>query len=93
MAMKFKDKKDVYFLFTLHRPKLVDTKKKDRAGDNILKEITVVDYNHNMGFVDKNDSIIKPHSMVRKSQKWTIKVAYHMIEEANFQRPCSLHIF
>ena len=58
------------------------TPKRDRDGNPILCEQLVLDYNKNMGNVDKNDSLVVQHTMVRKSQKWTTKVAYHMIEEA-----------
>ena len=35
-----------------------------------------------LGGIDRNDTIIGNHSSVRKSMKWTTKVAFHFIEEA-----------
>jgi len=49
-----------------------------------MKEQLIIDYNNNMGFVDKNDQIVGQHTMVRKSHKWTTKIALHLIEEAIF---------
>jgi len=37
-----------------------------------------------MGCVDKNDAATVLYALVRKSYKWTTKVAFHMIEEALF---------
>ena len=84
LAIRYKDKKDVYFLSTIHRPKLVATQRLDRDGNVILKQELINDYNQNMGFVDKNDAVTKQHTFLRKSHKWTIKVALHLIQEAMF---------
>jgi len=37
-----------------------------------------------MGGVDHNDAMIKVYSSVRKSLKWTTKIAFHFMEEAIF---------
>ena len=84
LGLRFRDKRDVFFLSTMHQPGLVPTQKTDKEGNVILKEKVVVDYNGGIGFVDKNDAIICQHDMVRKCQKWTTKVAFHFIEEALF---------
>ena len=84
LAMRYQDSKEVYFLSTMHRPKLVVLPKRNRNGDEILKQQLVNDYNQNMGFVDKCDSVINQHGMVRKSHKWTTKCAFHLIDEAIF---------
>ena len=49
LGMRYKDKRDVFFLSTFHRPKLVDVKKKDKEGNNIMKESLIDDYNQSMG--------------------------------------------
>jgi len=82
LGLRFHDKRDVYFLSTMHRPQLVSTPKRDKEGNVIMKEKVVTDYNSGMGFVDKNDAIISQHDMVRKCQKWATKMAFHLIEEA-----------
>jgi len=75
LGLRYRDKRDVYFLSTMHRPKLVATPKKNKDGDNVMKEQVVNDYNQNMGNVDKNDATTSQHTIVRKCQKWTSKVA------------------
>ena len=65
------DKKDVFFLSTIHRPHLFSTKKTDKDGEIVMKDNIVTEYNKNMAFVDKNDQILTQHSLVRKCTKWT----------------------
>ena len=49
----------------------------------LLSKLKLVqDYNKNIGGVDRNDSLISNYTSVRKSLKWTTKVAFHFIEEA-----------
>ena len=40
------------------------------------------DYNRFMGGVDRNDEMIANYNSVRKSMKWTKKVAFHFTEIA-----------
>jgi len=47
-----------------------------------MKDVLVEEYNQGMGFVDKNSAITTQHTNVRKSNKWTTKVALHLIEES-----------
>lgn len=82
LGVRYRDKRDVYFLSTIHRPKLVATRKINKEGNVVMKENVVDDYNNSMGFVNKNDAITSQHTMVRKTNKWTIKVAFHLIEES-----------
>ena len=42
----------------------------------------VNNYNTNMGGVDRNAALIANCTCVRKSFKWTVKVAMHYVEEA-----------
>ena len=42
----------------------------------------VNNYNTNMGGFDRNDALIGNYTCVRKSFKWTVKVAMHYVEEA-----------
>jgi len=70
--------RDVFLLSTFYRPKMVATKKTDRSGNAIMKDHVLADYNLGMGFIDKNDALTTQHTMVRKSNKWTTKVALHL---------------
>ena len=42
----------------------------------------VNDYNADMGGVDQNDALIGNYTCIRKSFKWTVKVAIHYVEHA-----------
>lgn len=84
LAMRLNDKKEVMFISTIHpNNKLVASNDKT-SGTTTMKDVLIVDYNHNMGFVDKNDQMLASHTCVRKCTKWTTKVAFHFIEEAIF---------
>jgi len=65
LALRFHDKRDIYFLSNMHRPKLVVTSRKERDGNNIMREQLVDDYNQSMGYMDKNDAMICKHIFVR----------------------------
>jgi len=69
LGVWFRDKRDMFFLSTFHRPRLVATRKTDKTGNVVMKDAVVEEYNQGMGFVDKNDAIITQHTMVRKSNK------------------------
>lgn len=47
-----------------------------------MKQKAIDDYNHSMGFVDRNEAITSQHNMVRKCTKWTTKVVFHMLQES-----------
>ena len=74
--MRLKDKKDVYFLTTVHKPQEVNTHKQNRNGDVVMKQDLVHSYNQYMGGVDKNDAVLSNYSAVRKSHKWTTKIFF-----------------
>ena len=69
LAVRFNDKKEIYFLSTLHKSNVIDTRKRDRHGNVIRKLKLVDDYNKFMGGVDRNDEMIGTYSAVRKSMK------------------------
>jgi len=69
----------------------VATRKKDREGNEVLKEQLVADYNQSMGNVEKIDSVISQNSIIRKCSKWTTKVAFHLIG-SHLKCPCVIYI-
>ena len=81
LAVRLNDKKEIYFLSTMHKANIVETGKRDRHGNNIQKLQVVNDYNKYMGGVGRNDELMGTYCCVRKSMKWTKKVAFHFIEE------------
>lgn len=82
LAVRFNDKKEIYFLSTIHWAHMVNTGRWDRQGNQVRKLQVVHDYNRYMGGADRNDEMIANYISVRKSTKWTKKVAFHFIEEA-----------
>jgi hypothetical protein len=84
LAVRLQDKKEVFFLSTIHKANIVNIGKGDFHGNEISKLQVVHDYNKYMGGVDKNDEILANYKTVRKTMKWTKKVAFHFIEEAIF---------
>lgn len=81
LAVRLNDKEEIYLLSTMHKANVVDTGKRDRHGNNVRKLQLINDYNKYMGGVDRNDELLGTYCCVRKSMKWTKKVAFHFIEE------------
>jgi len=50
--------------------------------DTELKPECIVDYNKNMGSVDRVDVVLHPYSAPRKSMKWYKKLAFHLLQVA-----------
>ncbi|XP_044164604.1 piggyBac transposable element-derived protein 4-like [Acropora millepora] len=82
LAVRLNDKKEIYFLSTMHKANVVDTGKRDRCGNNVRKLQLVHDYNKYMGGVDRNDELLGTYCCVRNSMKWTKKVAFPFMEES-----------
>ena len=81
LDIHFNDKKEIYFLSSIHKANVIDTRKRHRQGNVVRKLKLIDDYDRYMGGVDKNDEMIGTYSCVTKSIKWTQKVAFHFIEE------------
>ena len=81
LMMKYQDKKEVYFLSSIHQATSKVTGKKKQRID-VVKPMLVQDYNKYMGGIDPNDAMLGNYSSVRKSMKWTTKVAFHFMEES-----------
>ena len=58
LAVRFNDKKEIYFLSTIHRANIVNTGRRDREGNQVRKLQVVHDYNRYMGGVDRNDEML-----------------------------------
>lgn len=82
LMIRYNDKKEIYFLSTIHQATTGNSKKKARDGTLVKKPTVVNEYNKYMGGIDRNDAMVGNYSSVRKSFKWTTKVAFHFIEEA-----------
>lgn len=67
----------------MHTNELAPSNKIDRnSGENVLKPISILDYNKNMGSVDKSDMILSSTETVRKSIKWYKKTFFHLFDLA-----------
>ena len=82
LAIKFKDKKDVCMLTTLHDETLVDRPDRRHRNQRQTKPACTDDYNKFMGGVDRADQLIKPYEIPRKSLKWYKKLAMHFLQLA-----------
>ncbi|KAJ8939467.1 hypothetical protein NQ318_022521 [Aromia moschata] len=81
LALKWKDRREVFMLSTMHENKMVTLPKKDRiTGENIKKPLCVVDYNRKMGAVDKTDMMISSLDCTRKTIKWYKKLFMHILD-------------
>jgi len=70
LALKWKDKKDVHMLSTIHGTDMTAARKVHyQTGRPIWKPISVQDYNENRGLIDKSDMQISFSESLRKSLK------------------------
>lgn len=83
--MAWKDKKMVTMLSTMHSAEKIVTEKVDyRTKERKVKPNIVLDYNQNMGGVDRSDQCITGYEIIRKSTKWHIKTFFHLLDMAIF---------
>lgn len=74
IAMRWKDKRDVYMLSNMHH-----NAKQTVSPDN-SKPIVISDYNENMGYVDLSDRMANSYSFQRRTLKWTKKLFFHLFD-------------
>jgi len=79
VALKWKDKRDVLMLTTKHTDKMVDTGKKTRKGESLIKPEAVIYYNSSKQGIDVSDQLASYQSPVRKSIRWYHKVAVELL--------------
>lgn len=83
LAMKWHDKKEVWMLSSAHAAALIETEKRDyRSGLYKKKPSCIVDYNSNMGAVDRVDMILSTLNSLRKTIKWYKKLFFHLLDLA-----------
>ena len=78
VAMKFKDKREVLMLTTIHNEEMVPGLRLPAHH----KPRCIADYNKYMGGVDRTDQLMQPYDMARKSLKWYKKLACHFLQLA-----------
>lgn len=91
LALKWSDRKDVYLLSTKHaNAQMTDTGKKTihRGGrtepNNAMKPKCVIEYNHGMGGVDRQDQVLACFPVMRKFLKGYRKIFFYMFDMALF---------
>ena len=52
-------------------------------GGKAIKPQIVMDYNYNMGYVDKGDRMANSYSINRCTLKWMKKLFYHLLDLAS----------
>ena len=67
LCFKWREKKDMLMLSTIHEAILVKTRKRDRDGNKIEKPEAV----YYWGGVDLSDQLLNYYSFLRKSTKWS----------------------
>ncbi|CAF3694111.1 unnamed protein product [Rotaria sordida] len=68
LALKWKNKREVHMLSTIHSPSYTNTNKIDRqTGEVIRKPVCILEYSKNMGAVDDADMQISFSECIRKS--------------------------
>ncbi|XP_068118319.1 piggyBac transposable element-derived protein 4-like [Hyperolius riggenbachi] len=81
LALKYKDKKDVLMLSTMHTEGtvLVTSRRSET-----VKPIAIDDYNKHMGAVDLSDQMLAPYLVARKTKSWYKKVGIYLLQMAMF---------
>lgn len=78
LILKWCDKRMVTMITTIHEACEVQTKRKDAHGNRITKPQCVVEYCQNMAGVDLAGQYLSNYNFLRKSNKWTTKLFFHM---------------
>ena len=77
--LKWREKKDVTMLTTIHEAVMVEMGKCDALGEKIEKPKPVYYYCGTMGGVYLSDQLLHYFSFLRKSTKWSRKLLIHML--------------
>ncbi|KAJ8928450.1 hypothetical protein NQ314_018992 [Rhamnusium bicolor] len=81
LCIKWYYKREIHMLTTNHSYGMTATGKQDRKiKQDILKPDSVLDYNKNMGAVDRSDMLLSSIESVRKIKKWYRKLCFHLLD-------------
>ena len=80
LAQKFEDKRTVHMLTTGNDTSTVDNQRPGGQRRTFPKSID--DYNKNMGGVDRIDKLLETYDATRKTVRWYVKLAIHLIQIA-----------
>ena len=81
-AGKWRDKRDVYFLSTIHRDERETITRRAKGGgtETVAKPRIVTDYNEYMSGVDISDQLMVYYACGRRTLKWYKRVFWRLIE-------------
>lgn len=81
LVLKWKDRRDVTMITTMHENKIITLDKIDTStNENVKKPLCVIDYNASMGAVDRSDMMISSINCMRKTIKWYKKLFMHTLD-------------
>lgn len=81
MALKWKDKKYIYLLSTIHDNSMEPSSRIIRnTGLPVIKPKAIIDYSKNMGSVDTADMLLSSLQCIRKTIKWYKKLFFHILD-------------
>lgn len=86
LALKWKDKRVVTILSTIHDDSTIIKRRRTRLSSTGVEEVTkpkaIVDYNTYMGGVDKSDQLLSYYTFQHRTSKWWKRAALHLINLA-----------
>ena len=86
MALKWRDKRQVTMLSTLHNDSMVSKRRKSRHGPGGMEDISkpkmVEEYNQYMGGVDKCDQLLSYYGYSHRALKWWRRAFFHLFDLA-----------
>lgn len=81
IAIKYKDKRDIYMISTFHDATFGPTNKYCRdTGLPKMKPEIIIDYNKKKGIVDNTDMMLHSIQCMRKNKMWQKKLGIHLID-------------
>ncbi|KAM3936087.1 piggyBac transposable element-derived protein 4-like [Leptodactylus fuscus] len=83
LALKYKDKKDIFLLSSIHTDATTTV---TELGSTTPKQkpVAVMDYNKYMAGVDLADQVLQPYQVSRKAYTWYKKVIVYLIQVATY---------
>lgn len=84
LALCWQDKRQVVALSTYHDATVETYQRKSRGGQviDVVKPTVIIDYNKQMGGVDRADQLCTSYNFARKSVKWWRKLFFWLLETA-----------
>lgn len=83
ICLRWKDKRDVCLLTSLENAtNITSVERKERDGqiNQVSCPQAIIDYNKNMGFVDRFDHLKNLYQIDRKSHKWWHRLFFHFLD-------------